>query len=128
MRNAADRREVQRDAKRQKELARLSDGYWLTLLQTVGGRFVLWEILESCGVFSSGWDASARIHFNAGERNAGLRIMARITNLDEKLLFQMQLEASERARTLREQDKAREIEKEQKQEQDSKDMEDVVDV
>lgn len=37
-----------------------------------------WDLLSYCRVFSDGWDASARIHFNAGQRNVGLRAFAEI--------------------------------------------------
>ena len=61
-------------------------------------RRFIWDQMSYCRVFSDGWDASARIHFNAGQRNVGLRMFAEIQSVCPELYAVMTKEQQEQER------------------------------
>jgi hypothetical protein len=67
------------------------------------GRRVLYEILEHTSVFSSIWDPSAKIHYNAGRQDVGHWLLMEISEVDEVALATMMQEGYRRkAQKLRE--------------------------
>lgn len=93
VRNVADRDQVRKASKkatreREEELRDVRQ-----LLGMPWGRRFLWRYLSLCGVFQSSWEPSARIHFNEGRRDVGLRLWADITEADPEALIRMMLEA-----------------------------------
>ncbi len=65
------------------------------VLSTLEGRRFVWRLLSRCQVFRAEYENSARIHFDAGQRNLGLFIMAEISEANENLLFKMMSENKE---------------------------------
>lgn len=92
VKNAADENQVERAGKslenrRHQELSDIR-----TVLASASGRRLLWRLMEKCRTFSSVWDNSARIHYNAGQQDIGHYVMAEIVDADENLLFKMMKE------------------------------------
>ena len=105
--NAADPRQVRgaKSRERDRELRYL--GALRQVLETPAGRLVFGELerglIARAGVYQSGWDPSARIHFLAGRRDFGLEILALVTQAGEDLYLQMETEMRAlRARDARE--------------------------
>lgn len=93
IRNASDEGQV-RDAGRRARLARekhLTD--FKTVLSTREGRRYIWSLLCKCGCFKSIWEQSAKIHYNAGQQDIGLEILAEMKSIDSELFAKMFLEA-----------------------------------
>ena len=68
------------DAQRELEkVQELLDGElqraWAALLAHPGGKLIIWDILEMCGIYRSTYTGNAQSNFLEGERNIGLRIM-----------------------------------------------------
>lgn len=104
MRNAADPKQLER-AKRQQEkaLQQRKDDLFFLMGDPKGRRFV-WDQLEFTGVFSVGWDPSAKIHFNAGMRNVGLRLFQELHQVCPDLYLLMAKEAADAAKKRQELD------------------------
>lgn len=66
------------------------------ILETQEGRRFVWRYLEVCHIFQSSWSPSAAIHFNEGQRDIGLRLIADVTEANDEALIQMMREAKER--------------------------------
>lgn len=96
--NAADPRQV-RHAERKVEAR--EDEFLEALeqvLKTPGGRLVWWGLLERAGVYRSVWDASARIHYNAGRQDFGHELLGLAIDANEQGYLLMEAEARKRAR------------------------------
>lgn len=104
VKNAADKRQVDAAGRAQKrrEADELAD--LRVMLSTPEGRRVAWRVLAYCKTFSDIWDASSRIHFNAGQQNVGHWLLAEINAADEEKFFEMMRE--NKAREKREQEVA----------------------
>jgi hypothetical protein len=97
-RNAADESQVAEAAGserrgRDRELNDLR-----VVMSSPEGRRFIWRWLGMCGVFRTSFETNARIYFNEGQRDIGLRLTAEITEADEALYLQMQREAFEQAK------------------------------
>lgn len=66
------------------------------ILETQAGRRFVWRYLGLCRVFESSWSPSAAIHFNEGQRDIGLKLLADVTESNDEMLIQMMREAKER--------------------------------
>jgi hypothetical protein len=66
----------------------------ITVLGTISGRRLMWRLMEKCKTFSSIWDPSAKIHYNAGKQDLGHFIMAEIIEANPKLFTKMMSEHS----------------------------------
>lgn len=53
------------------------------------GRRFVWRYLETCRIFQSSWDPSARIHFNEGMRQIGLMLLSDVNEADPESYFKM---------------------------------------
>lgn len=95
--NAADRQQVERAGRKQKNKRDQELQDLRAMLQLAEGRRFIWTRLEKCNVFRSTWDASAKIHFNEGRRDVGLELMADIAAADENAFLLMMTEAQQRA-------------------------------
>ena len=62
------------------------------VLSTVEGRRFAWRLLGECKTFASVWEASAKIHYNAGRQDLGHFIMSEVTDANVDLLFKMMTE------------------------------------
>lgn len=118
--NASDERQV-RDAQSADERARQEQLDDLrAVLALPAGQRVLWRLMDKYGIWRTSWDPSAKIHFNEGQRNAGLFLMKEIEEADPAALWTMhktvnQQRASEAA--------ARSAERARAQESDDDDAE-----
>lgn len=65
------------------------------LLQTRQGRRFLWRMLSRCNCFSTIWEPSAKIHFNAGVQDVGFFLLGEITAANEDAFLLMMKEAKE---------------------------------
>jgi hypothetical protein len=92
VRNAADPEQV-KDAGVKEKQGRdrdLDDVFWV--LQSRQGRRFYLRMLTFCGVFRSSWDPSAKIHFNEGQRNVGLMMLADLNESDPSAYEKMKRE------------------------------------
>ena len=96
VRNAADPQQVRRAARKEKDReALLADALRSTLSQPAG-RFVLWDLLERAGIYTSVFAASDRIYYNAGRQDFGHELLALLVACDEDLYALMEKEARDR--------------------------------
>lgn len=92
VKNAADSQQVNK-AKRKIGNSRKDELKDIrAILKTHEGKRFVWRMLEKCKTFSSVWESSAKIHYNAGQQDIGHFLMAEIVNADENLLFEMMKE------------------------------------
>lgn len=92
VRNAADPRQVARAARVERRRDETFRAALQVVMQSAEGRFVMWALLSRAGVYGSIWDASARIHYNAGRQDFGHELLADLTATDEMLYLQMETE------------------------------------
>lgn len=90
--NAASEKQIKKAEVKGKDKRRQELSDIRTVLSSAPGRRLLWRVMEQCGTFSSIWEASAKIHYNAGKQDLGHFIMAEIVEADENLLFKMMKE------------------------------------
>jgi hypothetical protein len=66
-----------------------------SVMNTADGRLVMWELLRTCGIFSSVWEASAKIHYNAGRQDVGHEILSdlHLVSTDLYLLMEREMRA-----------------------------------
>lgn len=91
--NAADRQQVERAGRRDKDKAENVRNAWREIVKSPAGRVVLWDLLEHCSVFKSIWHPSALIHANAGRQDVGHHVLAKINDADPEAIFTMMKEA-----------------------------------
>lgn len=92
VKNAASEKQV-KSAEKKEQLKEDQEIHDLKfVLETAQGRRVFWRLMEQCKVFSSVWEGSAKIHYNAGQQDVGHFIMSEIVRADEKYLFEMMKE------------------------------------
>lgn len=75
--NSASPKEVREARKRARFSKRAKSDAWGALIDSEHGAFVLWEILNFAGVYRGGFTAE-RAHFNEGQRNVGLYVIAQM--------------------------------------------------
>jgi hypothetical protein len=96
VRNAADPQQVKRAARKDRDReALLSEALRATLSQPAG-RFVLWDLLERAGVFTSVFAMNQQIYYNAGRQDFGHELLALLVACDEDLYTLMEKEARDR--------------------------------
>lgn len=93
--NAADEEQVKQARLSEKRVREreLSDIRYL--LQSAQGRRFLWRLMGHCKSFESVWEASAKIHYNAGKQDVGHFVMSEIIASDENAFLQMMKEAKQ---------------------------------
>lgn len=101
VRNAADRSQVGRAGRRERDEQQAITAAWREVLRTKAGRVLIWHLLSEAGVFRSIWHASALIHYLAGKQDFGHQIMAEAVAADEDAFDLMQREARARGRAER---------------------------
>lgn len=92
VKNAASPKQVHNAEKKEESIREKELNDLRQVLDTPQGRRVVWRFLEKCRVFNSIWEASAKIHFNAGQQDIGHFIMGEIVEADEKFLLEMMKE------------------------------------
>lgn len=92
VRNASSEKQVKSAEKKLevKRLNELEDLRWV--LSDPRGRRVLWRILDFCSVFRSIWEASAKIHYNAGRQDVGHFVQSEVTEARPNAMLEMILE------------------------------------
>jgi hypothetical protein len=74
--NAADPGHVKsRKQREERELLRVEDAQRF-VMGDPRGRYYLWTLLESCGIFHTSFTGNSATFFNEGRRDVGLRLMA----------------------------------------------------
>ena len=76
--------------------ARQRDEAFRWLMGDLKGRLLMWELLDKTGVFRGGVIDTARLLFNEGARNVGLKYLADIQRLAPHQFIAMQSEATAR--------------------------------
>ena len=76
--------------------ARQRDEAFRWLMGDRKGRLLMWELLDKTGVFRGGVIDTARLLFNEGARNVGLRYLADIQRLVPHQFIAMQAESVSR--------------------------------
>ena len=84
---------IARDARTK---ARQRDEAFRWLMSDRKGRFLMWELLDKTGVFRGGLIDTARLLFNEGARNVGLKYLSDIQRLTPHQFVAMQAEATAR--------------------------------
>lgn len=100
VRNAADRSQVARAGRRERDQEDRRITAIRAVLLTPAGREMFWNLLATAGVFRSVWESSARIHYNAGRQDFGHEVMADLMKADEELYDLMTREARARMKRL----------------------------
>ncbi len=93
-RNARDQKQIERQEQRVKKDEQQRKDDVLYIMADPGGRRYVWDLLSFTGVFSVGWDPSAKIHFNAGMRNVGLKLFQELHQVCPDLYLVMAKEAA----------------------------------
>jgi hypothetical protein len=93
VRNVADPEQIQRAGKKVKRDREDQLNDIRSLLNTDYGRRFLWRYVTKCRVFQSVWDPGVAMHYNEGQRNVGLSMLADITEADPTALVSMMEEA-----------------------------------
>lgn len=96
--NAADPAQVRGAARRVRRQEERERADLVHVAGTIAGRRFLMRCLDRCHIHETVWDPSVRIHFNAGEQNIGLWLMAQIHGADAETLFTMMREKDAEAR------------------------------
>lgn len=97
-RNASDPEDVKGAGRQEKRIERRRLGQYKAVLSTEAGRFVMWDLLCSTGLFASSMSQSSLIYFNEGQRNVGLKLRALLELADENAVELMEREARARKR------------------------------
>lgn len=97
VRNAADRGQVKRAARREQRAIERERAWFRALLQTPFGRAAMATLIRRAGVYRSIYHASALIHYNAGRQDFGHELMATLLDADEDAYTLMETEARQRA-------------------------------
>lgn len=97
VRNAADRDQVTRAERIERDRDDTSRRALQVVLAHPEGRMVLWDLLRRAGVYRSVWDQSSRIHYNAGRQDFGHELLALCLQADDRLYLLMEQEGRERA-------------------------------
>ncbi len=100
VRNAADPQQVRRAERKTRDLERQYLEALREVMHTYAGRHVMRTQLEHAGIFRSIWDPSSRIHYNAGQQDAGHRLQAELVQADEDAYELMEREARARQKAL----------------------------
>lgn len=105
-RNARDKAQLDRAEEAQKQAAKQRRDDLIFIMADPRGRRFIWDQLEFTEVFSVGWDPSAKIHFNAGKRNVGLRLFQELHQVCPDLYLLMAKEAADAVKKRQELDDA----------------------
>lgn len=87
---AVAKKKAQLKEQRRNELNDLKE-----VLESPAARRLLWRVLGRCGQFRSIWEASARIHYNAGMQDLGHWLAAEIEEANQEAMFTMMREAQQ---------------------------------
>jgi len=104
--NVADAKQVKAARKQEKHQRTQEKMDVQALLALPAGRRFLWRLLSRCRVMESIWEASARIHYNAGQQDVGHFLMAEITEADAGAFIQMMQENQQKEEPKEEEDDA----------------------
>lgn len=105
-RNARDEKALKRASEKEKLLTKRRIDDVNLVMSTQQGRRFVWDLLEFTGVFSVGWDPSARIHFNAGMRNVGLKVFSELHQVCPDQYLLMAKEAADESKERQKLDEA----------------------
>jgi L-amino acid N-acyltransferase YncA len=83
VKNAADPKQVQYAQRKEKQRGERVNHALRAVMATPAGRVVMWELLTRAGIFRSVWEASAKIHYNAGRQDYGHELLATLIDVDE---------------------------------------------
>jgi hypothetical protein len=92
-RAAITTKQDERAERRERRRIEREDADMAEVLSTPAGRRFVWRLLGITGVFSASWDPSARIHFNEGRRDVGLRYLAELNDKHPDRFLEAQAEA-----------------------------------
>ena len=98
VKNAADPKQVRNAGRKEKQARERELADLIALLETEPGRRFVWRVLGYCKLFSDVWDASSRIHFNAGMQHVGHWLLGEVTAANEEAFFLMMRENQARQR------------------------------
>lgn len=95
--NASDKAQIKKQEKefqkiRKQELADLK-----YVLASEQGRRLVWRLMGKCKTFSSIWETSAKIHYNAGQQDLGHFLLAEVMEANSESFLQMMKENKENA-------------------------------
>jgi len=83
VKNAADEKQVRHAQRKEKQRSERFEHALRAVMATPQGRVVMWELLTRAGIYRSVWEASARIHYNAGKQDYGHELLATLIDVDE---------------------------------------------
>lgn len=95
VKNASSKKQVESAEHKERRQHLRSSNDLRAVLQTVEGRRFLWRLLGRCKTFASIYEASARIHYNAGQQDIGHNLLIEIDEADPEAFFKMRNEAQQ---------------------------------
>jgi hypothetical protein len=93
--NVASRKQVESAKDKERRQGMRASNDLRAILATVEGRRFMWRLLGRCKTFSSIYEASARIHYNAGQQDIGHNLLIEIDEADPEAFFKMRNEAQQ---------------------------------
>jgi hypothetical protein len=95
-RNAADPGQVRYAERKARQREERFQASLRTVLNSLEGRVVFWELLARAGVYRSVFDLSgSKTYYNAGRQDFGHELLALLTDADERAYLLMEQEARE---------------------------------
>lgn len=92
MSNISNERDVKKAKIKEKDIRSQEIKDLRYVLESEQGRRFLWRLMAECKTFSSIWETSAKIHYNAGQQDLGHFLMAEIIEANENSFMQMMKE------------------------------------
>lgn len=93
VRNATNEGQIAKAARKQKARRETELNDLRTVVQSPGGRGVLYRIILACGVFDDITETSAEVYRKLGRRSVGLDLRHDINEVDDKAFPKMYQEA-----------------------------------
>ena len=95
-RDVSSKEAVTKAGRKARRLERQSEDCLVKLLNMVEGRWFLWDLLETCGVFESSFTGNNTTFFLEGQRNIGLVLVNAIHEVSPDAYSLMVKEAKDR--------------------------------
>lgn len=92
--NAADREQVKRAGRKERDREERRLSIYASVLNTVDGRALVWDLLASSGIFTSPFHASgSTVYYNIGRSDFGRELLAYLVTEHQAAYLLMEREA-----------------------------------
>ena len=93
--NSADQSQVKEAERKNRDKRKQQVLDLKEILSTEAGKRFMWRLVGKSNVFSSVWENSAKIHYNAGQQDFGHFLMSEWMEADSESFIQMMKKANE---------------------------------